>query len=90
MNIFEGNYIIEPLNFFCKRRKRRWNFSRDCGIFITNIAKYQKNEQLDIGDRLLQISSAVKWQCFIYLITKRFFLSSNISAWNLWFTICYT
>ncbi|CAF3822005.1 unnamed protein product [Adineta steineri] len=33
-------------------------FVNDHGIFITDIAQYQTNKQLDIGDRLLQISSA--------------------------------
>ncbi|CAF1626022.1 unnamed protein product, partial [Adineta ricciae] len=32
-------------------------FINDHGIFITDISKYQTNKQLDIGDRLLQISS---------------------------------
>ncbi|CAF2073623.1 unnamed protein product [Rotaria magnacalcarata] len=32
-------------------------FQHDHGIFITNISNYQTKTQLDIGDRLLQISS---------------------------------
>ncbi|UJR07091.1 hypothetical protein I4U23_011379 [Adineta vaga] len=32
-------------------------FINDHGIFIVDISEYQTNEQLDIGDRLLQISS---------------------------------
>ena len=32
---------------------------RDPGIFVTDISDEQKNTSLDIGDRLLQISSEV-------------------------------
>lgn len=46
------------LNFFSIKISH--SFSRDPGIFITDIDKYQTNKRLDIGDRLIQISSAVE------------------------------